>query len=114
MISNLLFQYRYIREGKQTRSLHCYNSYAVRDRTDISGLSDKIPDLRNVPLLSISVLSVIPSVTDEKNLLHNFALLVGRQLVDHMKYFAENYSDVVTRHITHDFYKEMSTKSETV
>ena len=114
MYSLILNNNRYIREGNQTLSLHCYNSYAVRDRTDISGYSDEIPNLRNTPLLSIPVHSVLPSITDEKSLLHNFTLLVGRLLVDHMKYFSENYGDVVTRHIMHDYYEEMSQKSETV
>ncbi len=78
------------------------------------GFSDTVPDLRNVSLLSIPVLSVLPSDTDRATLLHNFKLLVGRVLVKHMKHFKENYSDVTTDHIKHQYYREMSMKSETV
>ena len=84
--------------------MHFYNSFAVRDRVNISSLSDITPDLRRIPLVSIPVNDVLPSKTDESNLTHNFTLLVCRQLVDHLKYFRENYSDVVNRHIKHDYY----------
>ena len=77
-------------------------------------MSDEVPDLRNKPLLSLDVQAVLPSVTDASNILHNFTLLVCRELVKYMRYFRENYADVVSHHITHDYYKEMSSKSETV
>ena len=105
---------RHMRQDKQTLSMHYYHSYAVRDRVSISGLSDAIPDLKNVPLLSIPVNNVLPSDSDHQSLMHNFALLVSRHLVDHIRYFKENYSDIVIRHIKHDYYDEMSQKSETV
>lgn len=109
-----LINFRFIRDGIQTNSLHCSNAYVNRDRISISGLSNEVPDLRETPLLSIPVLSILPTVTDAANLSHNFALLIERKLVEHVRYFRENYSDVVTRHIKHEFYEEMSRKSETV
>ena len=105
---------RYARQDNNTLSLHCYHSYAVRDRVSVSGLSDKVPNLRNTPLLSIPVTDVLPSPTDEKNIKHNIVILVSRLLVEHLKHFNENYSDVVEGHIKHDFYEEMSKKSEIV
>ena len=94
--------------------MHCYHAYAVRDRIDISDLSDTTPNLCSVPLLSIPVHTVLPSITDERNLLHNFTLLKSRLLVEYFKYFSENYTDVVEKHIKHDFYDEMSQKSTIV
>ena len=105
---------RYSRQDKPTLSMHFYHSYAVCDRTSIAGLSEEIPNLTKVPLLSIPVNNVLPSNTDQKNLLHNFTLLTSRLLVENFKYFRENYSDAVQCHIQHDFYDEMSKKSTTV
>ena len=101
----------YARKGNKTLSMHCYHAYAVRGRIDISNTT---PNLQNVPLLSIPVHNVLPSITDERNLLHNFTLLTSRLLVEHFKYFRENYSDVVGKHIKHEFYDEMSQKSTIV
>lgn len=108
------YYYRYIRQGSQTLSFHCYHAYAVRDRIDISNFSDNTPDLRNTPVLSLQVNEVLPSATDEQNMMHNFTLLVARQLCEHLKYFRENYSDVVSKHITHQYYEEMCMKSHIV
>lgn len=110
----IMLYFRFVRDGHNVTSLHCYNSYAVRDRIDISNLSNEMPDLSSTPLLSIPVASILPSTTDTSTLLHNFTILISRELVNHMKFFRDNYSDVVTRHITHDYYKEMSQRSETV
>lgn len=46
---------RYARQENKTLSMHYYHSYAVRDRIDISSISDEVPNLRNTPLLSIPV-----------------------------------------------------------
>ena len=64
------------------------------------------PNLRSTPLLSFPVNDVLPSNTDESNINHNFALIVSRRLVDHLKYFKQNYYDVVDRHniIKHDLF----------
>ena len=105
---------RYTRQHSKTLSMHCYHSYAVRDRVNISGLSDEVPNLQRVPLLSVPVTDILPSQTDEISIKHNFAILVSRQLVEHMKHFKENYSDVVQKHLVHDYYEEMSQKSEIV
>lgn len=89
---------RYYRQDRQTVSLHCYHSYAVQDRINIHGLSDETPDLRSTPLLSIPVNTVLPSQTDESNILHNITILVSRELVQHLKYFEDNFSDVTVKH----------------
>ena len=105
---------RYYRLDKSTVSMHFYHSFAVQDRVDISSFSDVTPDLRNIPLLSIPVNKILPSNSDESSMTHNFAIIISRKLVDHLKYFRENYSDVTNRHIKHEYYQEMSQKSKTV
>ena len=105
---------RYSRKAYSTRSMHCYHSYAVRDRVNIHGLSDAVPNLRDTPLLSIPVAEVLPSETDAQCMKHNFTILVSKLLVQHLKYFREKYSDSIENHIKHDFYEEMSKKSEIV
>jgi hypothetical protein len=77
-------------------------------------LSDELPNLCTTPIHSIPVTKVLPSLTDEINIKHNFTILVSRILVEHIPFFNENFNDVVQRHITHDYYEEMSRKSEIV
>ena len=57
---------------------------------------------------------VLPNAADKQNIMHNFTLLVARQLCDHLKYFRENYHDVVPKHIEHQYYEEMCKKSHIV
>ena len=91
--------------------MHYYNSYAVRDRVSIHGLSDITPNLKDTSVLSIPVKDVLPSAADEQTIKHHFTILVSRMLAEHLKHFTESYSDVIDRHINHDYYKEMSQKS---
>lgn len=91
--------------------MHCYNAYAVKDRTDSSHLSTKVPDFTDTPLLSIPVSA---SSSDTSVLYHNFCILISRHLVSYMRYFTENYEDVVLKHIPHDYSDEMKEKSEIV
>jgi hypothetical protein len=44
-----------MRQEKQAQSMHYYHSYAVHDRILILGLSNVVPSLKEVPLLSIPV-----------------------------------------------------------
>jgi hypothetical protein len=46
---------RHMRQEKQAQSMHYYHSYAVHDRILILGLSNVVPSLKEVPLLSIPV-----------------------------------------------------------
>ena len=105
---------RYAHQERKTVSMHYYHSFGVRDRVSMLGLSEEIPDFRNTPVLSIPVQNILPSAADEQNLMHNLAILTSWMLVDNLKYFNDNYFDVVNRHIEHDFYEEMSQKSKLV
>ena len=56
---------REMRMDHQARTLHYFNSYAVRDRIDLSQFSDevKIPDVKSIQLDSI-----LPTIEDEEML----------------------------------------------
>lgn len=98
---------RDMRSDHQTRSLHYFHTYGVRDRVDLSDVSDKHP----MPeLSSLRLTDLLPNATDEKNLLANFSILVGRVLKKRMPFFS-TYAKGMCRHIQHEFYTEMSQKS---
>jgi hypothetical protein len=56
---------RDMRSDHQTRSLHYFHIYGVRDRVDLSDVSDKhqMPDLS-----SLQPTDLLPNANDEKNL----------------------------------------------
>lgn len=94
---------RYTRYNKKySRDMHYHHYYALRDRIDISGISDTIQDC----LFHSS--DVLPTTQ-----FHDTNSRISRVIVDNQKYFT-CYSDAVTSHIQHDFYEQMSSKSDIV
>ena len=93
-----------------TRSLHYFNSYAILDRIDLSGLSDIQP---SVDMTSIDLSLVFPSADDHTQLMAGFAVLVSRVLAAHFSAFS-NISQISRKHISHAHSKEMSEKSKVV
>ena len=65
---NMTFDY-------QTRSLHYFHAYAVRDRIDLSSFSSDPPE---VDLEQLNLESLLPTVDDCRALYSNLAVLVGR------------------------------------
>ena len=103
---------RYIRSNQQTQSVHYFHSYAIKDRVDISTLSDVPP--QNLPSTS-EVLSKVISSAHEESIIHdNFAVLLGRMLCSNLKIFKETFADILDWHIPHKYSKEKSKKSEVV
>ena len=101
---------REMRVDYQTRSLHYFQSYALRDRVDLSTLSSEV----NAPDVSkINLESFLPSSGDEKILKNNFAVLVGRVIMKHVPFF-KKFGSGLERHIQHEFSVEMAKKSEVV
>ena len=98
---------RHMRSDYQTRSLHYFHSYAVRDRLNLDSYDDSAsaPDqsLVNLELL-------LPSPDDKQVTRHNMAILIARTL---KKYFS-TYGKELERHITHEFSDEMAQKSVVV
>ena len=97
---------RHMRFDKQTKSLHYFNAYAVRDRIDTSHLAEKHT---TDPELHLS--DFLPSIDDYNALKNAFKVLVSRVLCNHMSFFKKNFSDAVINHIPHKYSKEMSQKS---
>lgn len=98
-----------MRNNRQTKSLHFFNVFAVRDRIDTSML----PETHDIPQ-SLSYQDFIPTDDDYSILKDNFRILVQRIICQHMLFFKEHFSTVVTAHITHKYSKEMKQKSEIV
>ncbi len=101
---------RYMRVDRKNLSLHYFHSYAVLNRIDASSLSDVVPDVRGLDL-EVVANSLLPSEGDDAVMRSNMAMLVSRVLVENFEYFKFAFEDVVQRHIKHQFYEEMSSKS---
>lgn len=101
---------RHMRIDHQSRSLHYFHTYAVKDRIDFSHLEDK-PALLNLD--SIDVTALLPTPGDRKAMKRNFGIHVARVLKKRMAYFT-HFGSGLERHIQHQYSKEMSTKSEVV
>ena len=101
---------RLMRSDNQSEEFHYFHQFMLRDRTDCSHLSEAPPSVDpDAPLKEL-----IPTVEDDQVLLANFRVLVTRELVRHMHFFSNNFSDCVVSHIPHVYSKEMAKKSEIV
>ena len=101
---------RYMRTDRQNQSLHYFHMYAVRDRINLSESCENQRQAPKDPPLE----ELLPSPDDSKQLHSNMEILVTRILARHMPFIAENFEDVVIRHIPHPYLKEMAQKSEVV
>lgn len=99
---------RDMRSDHQTQSFHFFHTYAVKDRVDLSRFSDqkKPPEVFNADEL-------LPSSDDRKQLADNYIHLFIRVQMKYMPYFRK-LGKGMPRHITHEYSKEMSQKSEVV
>ena len=102
---------REMRVDHQTRSLHYFHVYAVRDRVDLTNFSSDIhlPDIGSIQLSNF-----LPSSQDETVLRSNFSILIGRILMKYIPFFEKFGQDCLERHIMHEYSEEMSKKSEVV
>ena len=93
---------------RQTKSIHYVNSYAVRDRIDLSSYCTT-----EVTNTELSVKSLLPTEDDRKCILTNFAVLAARILCESIPALQE-IPDLSTRHIIHMHSEEMNSKSDIV
>ena len=99
---------RYMRlEKYRDQSLHFFHCCAVLDRINLDNLSLLLPS--TCPM----ALSLLPSKYYDA-ICNNIATLISRILVTHMQFFQFSFSDAVTWHIKHKFYREMSSKYSVV
>lgn len=86
----------------------------VRDRVNLSHL----PIVKCDSCLNSAgkmALYLLPSKeADDLLLTDHLAMLICRIIVANMPYFSFAFSDVVQWHLEHEYYKEMSMKSEAV
>ena len=101
---------RDMRVSHQTKSLHYFHSYAVKDRTNFSACSNEasVIDIKSLPLNLF-----LPSLNDCKKLRDNYIILVSRVLVNHLN-FLSSLKDCVPQHIEHIYSREMAEKSDIV
>lgn len=96
--------------------MHYFQSYAVRDRIDLTGYDDTPPPrpvqwtMENYKSVAEKVL---PTPMEESVLAEHFVQLVARVMVQKMPYFNQ-FEGVMPTGIEHKFSEEMSQKSETV
>jgi len=101
---------RDMREDNQAQSLHYFHVYALRDRLDLSTLSDEQP---SPDLSCIQIEAILPTAGDRIMMTEHFGMLIHRVLTKYMPFFKE-FGVCFERHIHHEFYEEMSQKSEVV
>ena len=105
---------RFVRIDQQTQSVHYFNCYALKDRIDLSSLSDVPPTPMTRPNISEVISKLFPSTHEESVMHDDFAILLARMLCSHMTYFKGTFADVIDWHISHRYSAEMSTKSDVV
>ena len=93
---------------RQTQSFHYFNSYAVKDRLDLSVMSDN-PSAQDVEAIDVN--TILPSAEDHEEILKIFALIAGRIIVKYTSAL-EKIPSLTKEHITHCFYPEMSKQSK--
>ena len=103
---------RSIRADRQTQSIHYFHSYAVRDRIDMSGLSDIQPTSK--PSMSEVISKILPTAHEESLIHDEFVILLAHMLCSNMKYFKWTFAGCIDWHIKHRHSPEMSRKSEVV
>ena len=87
------------------------NAFAAINRVDPIGLDDNELTLKAT---EIPISSFLHNKDDESMLRTRMSSIIGRVLVTHLKYFRDNYEDVVTWHIPHAHSEEMAEKSTIV
>ncbi len=101
---------REMTSDNQTRSLHYFHTYALRDRVDLSTYSNEV----RMPVLdSVQLDNFLPTSTDEKVIMNNFGVLVGRILMKNIP-FLQQFGKGLEKHILHEYTEEMASKSDVV
>ena len=105
---------RYMRFGiGKPDAIHYFHSYAVGDRIDLSNLSDQVILTQQRDAKQVAT-SLVPTSEDDVALRDNMCVLISRILYENLEFFRHSFDGVIEWHIKHEFYDEMSTKSEVV
>ena len=104
---------RFVRIDQQTQSIHYFNCYTIKDRVDLSSLSDVPPSSQ--PSMSEVISKVFPNAHEESVMHADFAVLLARMLCTHLSYFKETLQmSLIGIYHTYRYSAEMSTKSNVV
>ena len=104
---------RFLRADILNQSLHYFHCLAIRDRINFNDLSTMCcQGCLNSP--DKIALELLPSLQTDSSLLDNFTVIVSRVIADYIPFINFALSDVVTWHLDHKFYLEMSSESEVV
>lgn len=100
-------------DSPKDQSLHYFHFMCVHDRIDFNEFSSEkaISCLNSAEKMAEFLL---PTKECDNQLANHLAVLVSHIIVSHMSYFDFSFSDVVTWHINHPHYEEMSKRSEVV
>ena len=104
---------RHMRSDRQAQSLHYFHSYAVKDRVNISSVSDSPPIPPECPHTEL-LETLLPSAKDVTTIHSLFEVHVARILVEHFPFMKSAFADVVDWHIQHEYYEEMGETSDVV
>ena len=104
---------RYMRSDRQTQSLHYFQSYAVKDRVNSSGLSDNLP-VSSWHTPDELCRTLLPSKNDSMSIHANFEIHAARLLVKNLPAMKLAFDDLVDWHIDHQYTQEMCQRSEVV
>jgi len=96
----------------RNKSLHYFNSFAVKDRIPLNQLS--LSHQRRLPRQCDLPSVILPTTSDDAELKKNFTVLVSRVISSNMPFFNKGFRDVIDWHINHPYHKEMSKKSDVV
>lgn len=94
----------------QRQSLHYFHMYCAMDRIDFRHLTNDKPiaDVSSLPLSTF-----LPNLEDSSALRSNYAVLLGREVVQSLPFF-KDFGEYVPSHIPHKYSTEMSRKSTVV
>lgn len=102
------------RVDNKTESLHFFQSFAFRDRIDLSHASEEANPFLKKRVSDLPLDDLLPSLSDDQTLLSNISTLISRVLCDELSFFTMTFEEVINNHISHGYSNEMSQKSETV
>ena len=102
-----------MRLNARTKSLHYFHAYAVADRIPFNYLDNKCAAYC-LPSRDFIAKSLLPTPSDDEALKSNLKVIISRFLVVNLKFFEQCFADLVSKHIKHRRYSEMSSKSTVV
>ena len=103
---------RDMREDNQNKSLHYFNTYAVKDRPEFYKM-DSTDNTLPTDIESAPKSTFLPTMADCKDIRDNYIVLIARVLTECLT-FLHPLKQCVPSHILHEYSSLMSQKSDIV